>query len=53
MTGETLSKEDGGHRTLTITEQTVKNYLHNIFDKLNVRDRLELALCAVSTRIHL
>jgi len=38
---------------LSITEQTVKNYLHNIFDKLNVRDRLELALCAVSTRIHL
>jgi DNA-binding NarL/FixJ family response regulator len=27
-----------------ITEQTVKNHLHNIFDKLDVSDRLELAL---------
>jgi hypothetical protein len=27
-----------------ISEQTVKNHLHNIFDKLGVSDRLELAL---------
>jgi DNA-binding NarL/FixJ family response regulator len=29
-----------------ISEQTVKNHLHNIFDKLGVSDRLELALYA-------
>ena len=29
---------------MSITEQTVKNHLHNIFDKLDVSDRLELAL---------
>ena len=29
---------------MLITEQTVKNHLHNIFDKLDVSDRLELAL---------
>lgn len=32
---------------LSISEQTVKNHLHNIFDKLGVSDRLELALYAV------
>ena len=31
-----------------ITEQSVKNHLHNIFDKLGVSDRLELALYAIS-----
>ena len=42
-----------GHRnkdmaaTLFISEQTVKNHLHNIFEKLGVSDRLELALYAV------
>ena len=30
-----------------ISEQTVKNHLHNIFDKLGVSDRLELALYAI------
>jgi len=34
-----------------ITEQTVKNHLHNIFDKLHVSDRLELALHFVSRRL--
>jgi DNA-binding NarL/FixJ family response regulator len=32
---------------LLISEQTVKNHLRNIFDKLGVSDRLELALCAI------
>jgi len=30
-----------------ISEQTVKNHLHNIFDKLGISDRLELALYAI------
>ena len=33
---------------MLISEQTVKNHLHNIFDKLGVSDRLELALHFVS-----
>ena len=32
---------------LSLSEQTVKNHLHNIFEKLGVSDRLELALLAV------
>ena len=35
---------------LFIGEQTVKNHLHNIFDKLGVSDRLELALYALHHR---
>jgi DNA-binding NarL/FixJ family response regulator len=35
-----------------ISEQTVKNHLHNIFDKLGVSDRLELALYAIHHRLH-
>jgi two-component system, NarL family, nitrate/nitrite response regulator NarL len=35
---------------LFIGEQTVKNHLHNIFDKLGVSDRLELALHAIHHR---
>ena len=35
-----------------ISEQTVKNHLHNIFDKLDVSDRLELALYFVACRFH-
>jgi two-component system, NarL family, nitrate/nitrite response regulator NarL len=37
---------------LFISEQTVKNRLHNIFDKLGVSDRrLELALYAIHHRL--
>jgi len=36
---------------LGISEQTVKNHLHNIFDKLGVSDRLELALYALHHRL--
>jgi two-component system, NarL family, nitrate/nitrite response regulator NarL len=36
---------------LFISEQTVKNHLHNIFDKLGVSDRLELALYAIHHRL--
>jgi DNA-binding NarL/FixJ family response regulator len=35
-----------------ISEQTVKNHLHNIFDKLGVSDRLELALYAIHHGLH-
>lgn len=43
------NKEIGGK--LFISEQTVKNHLHNIFDKLGVSDRLELALYAIHHRV--
>jgi DNA-binding NarL/FixJ family response regulator len=36
-----------------ISEQTVKNHLHNIFDILGVSDRLELALYAIHKGLHL
>jgi len=36
---------------LVISEQTVKNHMHNIFDKLGVSDRLELALYAIHNRL--
>jgi DNA-binding NarL/FixJ family response regulator len=36
---------------MSISEQTVKNHLHNIFDKLHVSDRLELALHFVARRL--
>ena len=35
-----------------ISEQTVKNHLHNVFDKLGVSDRLELALYAIHKGLH-
>ena len=43
------NKEIG--QKLLISEQTVKNHLHNIFDKLGVSDRLELALYAIHHRL--
>ncbi len=36
---------------LVISEQTVKNHMHNIFDKLGVSDRLELALYVIHNRL--
>jgi two-component system, NarL family, nitrate/nitrite response regulator NarL len=36
---------------LFISEQTVKNHLHTVFDKLGVSDRLELALYAIHHRM--
>src|SRR5271165_803653 len=62
MTAEVMkafskSSESGPRRNkeigekLFISEQTVKNHLHNIFDKLGVSDRLELALYAIHHRL--
>jgi DNA-binding NarL/FixJ family response regulator len=39
-------------KELLINEQTVKNYLRNIFEKLGVTDRLELALYAAHKQLH-
>lgn len=36
--------------TLAVSEQTIKNHLHNIFEKLGFSDRLELALYVVHRR---
>lgn len=38
---------------LSITEQTVKNHLRTIYDKVGVSDRLELALYAIHQRLDL
>lgn len=40
-------------RHLTITEQTVKNHLRSIYDKVGVSDRLELVLYAIHQRMEL
>lgn len=40
-------------RRMFITEQTVKNHIHNVFEKLGVGDRLELALYAVYHNMHM
>ena len=40
-------------RRMFITEQTVKNHVHNVFEKLGVGDRLELALYAVHHNMHM
>ena len=36
---------------LYVAEQTVKNHLHKIFDKLGVSDRVELALYALERKV--
>ena len=38
-------------REVKTTEQVVKNYLRKIYDKLNVADRLELALYSMHHRL--
>jgi DNA-binding NarL/FixJ family response regulator len=38
---------------LSISEQTVKNHLRSIFDKVGVSDRLELVLYAINQRLEL
>jgi two-component system nitrate/nitrite response regulator NarL len=45
-------KNKGIAEKMFIGEQTVKNHLHNMFDKLGVSDRLELALYAVHNNLH-
>lgn len=40
-------------RTLSISEQTVKNHLRAIYDKVGVSDRLELVLYAIDRRLDL
>ena len=45
------NREIGQH--LSITEQTVKNHLRSIYDKVGVSDRLELVLYAIHQRLQL
>lgn len=45
------NKEIGRH--LSITEQTVKNHLRTVYDKVGVSDRLELVLYAIHQRLEL
>ena len=40
-------------RRLAIAEQTVKNHLRSIFDKVGVSDRLELVLYALHHKLDL
>jgi len=40
-------------RTLSISEQTVKNHLRAVYDKLGVSDRLELVLYAIHRHLDL
>jgi len=49
--GAGFQKQRNGEK-MFISEQTVKNHLHNIFDKLGVSDRLELALYAIHNNLH-
>ena len=45
------NREIGTH--LAISEQTVKNHLRAIYDKVGVSDRLELVLYAIHQRLEL
>jgi DNA-binding NarL/FixJ family response regulator len=49
IVGGATNKDIG--KTFGLSEQTVKNHLSNIFDKLGVSTRLELALYAVDHRL--
>jgi len=48
LTAQGFKNSDMAAR-LSLSEQTVKNHLHSIFDKLEVTDRLEMAFCAVES----
>jgi len=50
LVGQGFRNKEIGEK-LFISEQTVKNHMHNIFDKLGVSDRLELALYALHHRL--
>jgi len=50
LVGEGLKNRDIAMR-LGVAEKTIKGHLTNIFLKLGVKDRLELALLAVKTRL--
>jgi two-component system nitrate/nitrite response regulator NarL len=50
LVAQGFSNREVGQK-LFISEQTVKNHLRNIFDKLGVSDRLELALYAIHHRL--
>jgi DNA-binding NarL/FixJ family response regulator len=52
LVAQGLKNKEMGEK-MCISEQTVKNHLHNIFRKLGVCDRLELALYAVHNGFHL
>jgi len=49
VTQDCRNKEIGGK--LLISENTVRNHLHNIFRKLGVSDRLQLALYVIHHRL--
>jgi DNA-binding NarL/FixJ family response regulator len=51
LVAQGLKNKDMGEK-LPLSEQTVKNHMHNIFDKLGVADRLELALYTISKGWH-
>ena len=38
---------------ISVSERILKEHLHNIFSKMGVSDRLELALCAIHQGLHL
>ena len=51
LVAQGFKNKEGITEKMSISEQTVKNHLHNIFDKLHVSDRLELALHFVARRL--
>ena len=44
--------EKGASNTLSLSEGTIRNYLSTILNKLNLRDRTQLAIWAVQTNAH-
>jgi DNA-binding NarL/FixJ family response regulator len=38
---------------LFVSEQTVKNHMHAIYEKLGLSDRLELAMYAIHHNLHM